>query len=102
MPFLVIRVSLPGDARSFLLLVLHRERDLLGVAGVQDRREEARLRLLARVPRHPVDAPGRLVESVPGLVGLDGVVVQGVLVLALQDVAEDRPGMAVRRALLPG
>jgi len=43
-----------------------------------------------------VDAPGRLVERVPGLVGRDGVVVEGVLVLALQDVPEHRPGVAVR------
>jgi hypothetical protein len=34
---------------------------------VQDHREEARLLPRARVPRHPVDAPGRLVERAPGL-----------------------------------
>ena len=79
-----------------LFLALLRDRDLFGVAGVQDHREEARLRGLARVPRHPVDAAGRLVECVPGLVGLDRLVVDGVLVLALQNVAEDRAGVTVR------
>jgi hypothetical protein len=49
------------------LLRLFRDGDLFGVAGMQDHREEARLALLARVPRHPVEAAGRLVERVPGL-----------------------------------
>src|SRR6516162_412209 len=79
-----------------LFVALLRDRDLFGVAGVQDHREEAHLRRLARVPRHPVDAAGRLVERIPGLVGLDRLVVEGVLVFALQDVAEHRAGMVVR------
>src|SRR5215831_13280760 len=44
----------------------------------------------------------RLVECIPGLVGLDRLVVEGVLVFALQDVAEHRAGMAVRRILIAG
>src|SRR5690348_15987972 len=66
-----------------LFLALLRDRDLLGVAGVQDHREEARLRRLARIPGHPVHRSRRLVERVPGLVGLDRLVLEGVLVLAL-------------------
>jgi hypothetical protein len=54
------------------------------------------LRLASGVPRHPVDAPGRLVERAPGLVCRDGLVVEGMLVLALQDVPEHGPGEAVR------
>src|SRR4051794_33568782 len=84
------------EPRSLFLALLLRDRDLFGVAGVQDHREEARLRRLALVPRHPVDAAGRLVECVPGLVGPDRLVVEGVLVFALKDVAEHRAGMAVR------
>ena len=47
-------------------------------------------------------APRRFVERFPGLVGLDRLVVDGVLVFALQDVAEHRAGVAVRRILLAG
>src|SRR5438046_3025147 len=42
-----------GSRRSLLLRLLG-DRNLPGVAGVQDHREEARLRRLVRVPRHPV------------------------------------------------
>src|SRR6516165_7686598 len=47
-----------------LFLALLRHRDLFSVAGVQDHREEARLRRLARVPRHPVHRSRRLVEPI--------------------------------------
>src|SRR5438270_559410 len=79
-----------------LFLALLRDCRFLGVAGVQDHREEARLRRLARIPGHPVHGSRRLVERIPGLVFLDRLVVEGVLVFALQDVAEHRAGMAVR------
>src|SRR5262245_10132017 len=89
------------DPRS-LFLALLRDRRFLGVAGVQDHRQEAGPGLAARVPGHPVHRSRRLVERIPGLVGLDRLVVEGVLVLALQDVAEHRAGVAVRRILLAG
>src|SRR5262249_1230027 len=60
--------------------------------------QDARLALLARVLRDPVQAAGRLVEGVPHLEDLDLVVVDGPLVLALQDVAEHRAGGPGRRA----
>src|SRR5262249_20591140 len=66
------------------------------VAGVQNHREEAHLCRLARISGHPVHRSRRLVERVPGLVRLDRFVVEGVLVFALQDVAEHRAGMVVR------
>jgi hypothetical protein len=40
----------------------------------------------------------RLVERVPGLQSLRGLVVQAQLELAFDDIAEDRPGMSVRRS----
>src|SRR5262249_35614548 len=58
------------------------------------------LALLARVLRDAVQAAGRLVEGVADLERLGGVVVDGPLVLALEDVAERRAGVAVRRARL--
>src|SRR4051794_1561239 len=47
-----------------------------------------------------MDAPGRFIERLTGRVSLYGFVVDGVLVLALEDVSEDRAGVAVRRTLL--
>src|SRR5207244_12962626 len=55
---------------------------------------------VARVLRDPVEAAGRLVEGVPGLERLGGLVVDGPLVLALDDVPEHRTGVAVRYAAL--
>src|SRR5262249_4774073 len=49
------------------------------------------------VPADAVQAAGRLVEGVTGLEDLGLVVVDGPLVLALQDVPERRAGVAVRR-----
>src|SRR5262245_2374974 len=79
-----------------LFLALLRDGRFFGVAGVQDHREEAGPGLATRIPGHPVHRPRRLVERVPGLVGLGRLVVEGVLVFALQDVAEHRAGVAVR------
>src|SRR5688500_5408678 len=55
------------DPRS-LFLALLRDRRFLGVAGVQDHRQEAGPGLAARVPGHPVHRSRRLVERIPGLV----------------------------------
>src|SRR5262249_41873076 len=82
-----------------LFLALLRDCRFFGVAGVQDHREEAGPGLATRIPGHPVHRSRRLVERIPGLVGLDRLVVEGVLVFALQDVAEHRAGMAVRGIL---
>src|SRR4051812_40209349 len=79
------------------LLLLLRDDDVPGVLRVQDDGDEARLVLLAGVPADAVQAAGRLVEGVPGLEDLGLVVVDGPLVLALQDVAERRAGVPVRR-----
>src|SRR5262249_25836902 len=79
-----------------LLLALLRECRFFGVAGVQDHREEAGPGLATRIPGDPVHRSRRLVERMPGLVFLDRLVVEGVLVFALQDVAEHRAGMVVR------
>src|SRR5262249_17748977 len=87
-------------SRSLLLFVLLGDDDVLDVCGVQHHGQDARLALLARVPRHAVQAPGRLVERVPGLEDLGGALVDGPLVLALQDEAERRAGAAVPRARL--
>ena len=83
-----------------LLLALLPDRHLLGIARVQDHRQEAGRGLAARVLGHPVHRPRRFVERLSGLEGLDRLVVDGVLVFALQDVAERRAGVAVRRVLL--
>src|SRR4051812_32939835 len=78
-----------------------RDAQLLGVAWVQHDGEDAGLPLRpGRARRHPVQAPGRLVERLPGLEHFRGQVVDGPLVLALQDVAEHRAGVAVRLAAL--
>lgn len=69
---LLPRVPPPGGVRSVLLRGHFPDRDLLGVAGVQDHGEELRPETRARVPRHPEDASGRLVERVPDLAGRDG------------------------------
>jgi hypothetical protein len=69
---------------------------------VQDHRQEEGPGLAARVLGHPVHSPRRFVERFPSLVGLDRLVVHGVLVFALEDVAEHRAGVAVRRILLAG
>src|SRR6516162_7032241 len=79
------------------LFLLFGNDDVLGVLRVQDDCDEARLVLLAGVPADPVQAAGRLVEGVTGLEDLGLVVVDGPLVLALQDVPERRAGMTVRR-----
>src|SRR5262249_45492920 len=84
-------------SRSFLLLLLLGDDEVLGVLRVQDDGDEARLVLRAGIPADAVQAAGRLVESVAGLEDFGLVVVDGPLVLALQDVAERRAGMAVRR-----
>src|SRR5262249_48968950 len=85
-----------------LFLALLRDCRFFGAAGVQDHREEAGPGLATRIPGHPVHRSRRLVERVAGLVFLDPLVVDGVLVFALQDVAEHRAGMVVRRVLLAG
>src|SRR6516225_5054111 len=82
---------------SPLLLILLDDDDVLGVLRVQDDSDEARLVLLAGVPTDAVQAAGRLVEGVTGLEDLGLVVVDGPLVLALQDVPERRAGVTVRR-----
>src|SRR5262245_59908683 len=82
------------------LLPLFREDDVLDVCGVQHHGQDARLGLLARVPRYPVQATGRLVEGVARLENLGRLVVDGPLVLALQNVPERRAGVAVRRLRL--
>src|SRR5215831_11056415 len=79
------------------LILLFGDDDVLGVLRVQDDGDEARLVLLARIPADAVQAAGRLVEGVTGLEDLGLFVVDGPLVLALQDVAERRPRMMVRR-----
>src|SRR6516164_7704057 len=79
------------------LFFLFGDDDVLGVLRVQDDGDEARLVLLAGVPADVVQAAGRLVEGVTGLERPGGVAVDGPLVLALQDVAERRAGVAVRR-----
>src|SRR5262249_32778465 len=79
------------------LFLLFGDDDVLGVLRVQDDGDEARLVLLAGVPADAVQAAGRLVEGVPGLEDLGLVVVDGPLVLALQDVPERRAGVTVRR-----
>src|SRR5262245_56185050 len=71
--------------------------DVLGVLRVQDAGDEARLVRRAGVPADAVQAAGRLVDGVTGLEDLGLVVVDGPLVLALQDVPERRAGVAVRR-----
>src|SRR6516164_6024806 len=78
-----------------LFRALLRDCRFFGVAGVKDHREEAGPGLAIRIPGHPVHRSRRLVERIPGLVGLDRLVVEGVVVFALQDVAEHRAGMAV-------
>src|SRR5262249_11722924 len=90
------RASARGP-RSLLLFILLGDDNVLDVCGVQHDGQDPYLALLARVPRHAVQAPGRLVERVSGLENLGGVVVDGPLVLALQDVAERRAGVAVNR-----
>ena len=47
-------------------------------------------------------APRRFVESSSRLVSLDRLVIDGVLVFALQDVSEHRTSVAVRRIFLTG
>src|SRR5215468_4795118 len=83
------------------LLLLFGDDDFLGILRVQDDGDEARLVLVAGIPSDAVQTAGRLVEGVTGLEDLGLVVVDGPLVLALQDVARDvaerRAGMTVRR-----
>src|SRR5215467_12844028 len=79
------------------LFLLFGDDEVLGVLRVQDDGDEARLVLRAGVPSDAVQAAGRLVEGVTGLEDLGLVVVDGPLVLALQDVPERRAGMTVRR-----
>src|SRR5262245_34230242 len=79
------------------LFLLFGDDDVLGVLRVQDDSDEARLVLLAGVPTDAVQAAGRLVEGVTGLEDLGLVVVDGPLVLALQDVPERRAGVTVCR-----
>src|SRR5262245_57938256 len=90
-----------GPAGSVLILpwlfLLFGDDDVLGVLRVQDDGDEARLVLVAGVPADAVQAAARLVEGVTGLEDLGLVVVDGPLVLALQDVPERRAGMTVRR-----
>src|SRR6516162_8457004 len=97
-----VRSAADGYEPRSLFLALLRDGRFFGVAGVQDHREEAGPGLATRIPGHPMHRSRRLVERIPGLVGLDRLVVEGVLVFALQDVAEHRAGMAVRRILLAG
>src|SRR5215470_2612711 len=82
------------------LFLLFGDDDVLGVLQVQDDGDEARLVFLAGIPADAVQTAGRLVEGVTGLEDLGLVVVDGPLVLALQDVPERRAGVAVRRLLL--
>src|SRR5215475_7339690 len=79
------------------LFLLFGDDDVLGVLRVQNDGDEARLVLHAGIPADAVQAAGRLVEGVTGLKDLGLVVVDGPLVLALQDVPERRAGVAVRR-----
>src|SRR5262245_4305596 len=79
------------------LFLLFGDDDVRGVLRVQDDGDEARLVLLAGVPADTVQAAGRLVEGVAGLECPGGVVVDGPLVLALDDVPERRAGVTVRR-----
>jgi hypothetical protein len=69
---------------------------------MQDHRQEASLSLAVRVLGDPVHRPRRFVERISGFVGLDRLIVDGVLVFAFQNVAEHRAGVAVRRILLAG
>src|SRR5262245_50778707 len=80
------------------LFLLFGDDDVPGVLRVQDDGDEARLVRLAGVPADAVQAAGRLVEGVTGLEDPGLVAVDGPLVLALQDVAERRAGVPVRRA----
>src|SRR5262245_43035909 len=77
-------------------LLLFRDDEVLRVPRVQDPCQHPHLHL-ARVPGHPVQTPGRLVERLARLERLGRLVVDGPLVLAFQNVAERRAGVAVRR-----
>src|SRR6516165_8316002 len=79
------------------LFLLYGDDDVPGVLRVQDDGDEARLVLHAGVPADAVEAAGRLVERVAGLEDPGLVVIDGPLVLALQDVPERRAGVTVRR-----
>src|SRR5215467_1472737 len=81
-------------APLLLLLTLLGDDDVFGVLRVQDDGDEARLVRLAGVPADAVHAARRLVEGVPGLEDLGLVVVDGPLVLTLQDVPERRARVA--------
>src|SRR5215472_16447888 len=81
------RIAGPVLTIPWLFLVFGDD-DVLGVLRVQDNGDEARLVLLAGVPADAVQAAGRLVEGVTCLEDLGLVVIDGPLVLALQDVAE--------------
>src|SRR5262249_57361077 len=67
--------------------------DVLRLTRVQDPRHEPRLHL-PRVPRHPVQASGRLVERLPPPEDLGRLGGDRPLVLALADVAQPPPGGA--------
>src|SRR6516164_2811167 len=87
---------------SAKLLIRFRNRDLLGVPRMQNHCEDASVALRRRVLRHAVEAPGRLIKRLASLEHLRGLLVYGELVLAFQDVADHRTGVAVRLALLAG
>jgi hypothetical protein len=84
------------------LFLLFGDDDVLGVLRVQDDGDEARLVRLAGVPGDAVQAAGRFVEGVTGLKDLGFVVVDGPLVLALQDVPERRAGVTCAASTWPG
>jgi hypothetical protein len=84
------------------LILLFGDDDGVGVLRVQDDGDEARLVRLAGVPADAVQAAGRLVEGVTGLEDLGLVVVDGPLVLALQDVPKRRPGWRCAASTWPG
>src|SRR5205823_7308951 len=69
---------------------------LLGVPRVKEGSQHSRPGLGARVPGHPVEAPGRLVERLADLEPFGRLIVDRMLVLSLQDVSEHRARVTVR------
>src|SRR5262245_52955054 len=92
-----LRSTTYGIARRASVLPRFGYSDLLRVPRVQYHRDEAGLHL-TWVPRHPVQAPGRLVERLARLDHLGRLVVDPQFVLAFHHVPDRRPGVALRYA----
>jgi len=94
----VLRMELPTPASDLAPLLLPLgNRHFLRIARMHHHRNQSRLPLRRRVPRHVMQAPRRLVERLARFKDLRRLIIDAQLVLTFKHIHKPRPRMPMRK-----